>query len=727
MIPDPETTAPAWTLSRSGDFHVLNYQGVEQSRSRIGSTLREMCALFNRRGTLPKKKGKKIQCAADHADPAKFIAEHGVQSPPLGLERVFHLSALAAVIDYYESLFDGRELGAVAVPGCWEELMERLEHDGEPRRATLHTLRFLQDLTRAEVLETEAWLRWMRDGEGAEIAPPAVFTAWEDVSCRYLQGAGLRDFDLALRYIFNLEQSPQTNKNTMTKTKTAPKKALTAAPVESSIPLVEHIPASQFRRYPSNRQISAAQIEAMSDSIRQVGVLQPITCRPVKDLETGGTDLEIVIGESRWLGCCDIDENYPVPCFVRDLTDKDAAKIHAVENFQRKDLDEIEEARAIQHLRDTGWGMGEIVEFLARSQEYVYKRLVLLKLGEDAHQAIRDGNLTINTAVKLADIPEDQRDDALRAVVSPVHAAKALPEREALKLLSDDFIDPAKRSLEWDNRRGVILDLHPRAKWLAYAEACAIDKWKSGYVATDRKPEYHLLSQAAKEDELLVPTWGELAKKHGAALVIGCSYNDEARTYVLPQPIIDAEKLACAENPVECIFEHEGALHQARESAEQKRQEGDAEARAIDEERMRLVEMILTPDGMNKTSTKKFVELAFMDIAETYCEAEDFHKIFGIDQDEDGSYERADSEVSKYLHGKAMSPWEAMARLNAAAWASRMNLPLDVMFDCGACKERDFPAHHKVYLRMQARRAALSSQEAARAAAATASLEGGAL
>lgn len=499
-------------------------------------------------------------------------------------------------------------------------------------------------------------------------------------------------------------------------------KALTPAAIDTALPRAEEIPASQFRRAPDNRVIAAAQIAQMSDSVRQVGILQPITARPVANEETGGTELEIVLGECRWLGCKDLDEHYPVPCFIRALSDKEAARIRAIENFQRKDLDEIEEARAIQNLRDTGWAVEEMMVFLGREKSHLYRRLTLLTLSEEAHAALREGDISILTADKLASIPEELRAAALQAVIAPTHAARALPQKQALDLLEREFIAPAKRAAEWSKRREVIQENHPGARWNDHDEARKIDCYKSGYLRADHAPEERLLSDAAAAGEMVLPSWGELARKHGAPLVIGCDYQDEAHAYVDPAPIIEAEKAACSDNPMDCIFIHEAAIHQAREAAEHRKREQEAQAAALEAEQQQIARLILDPDGIHKTATRKLVEMSFLEAYDQYGDLEDIGKLFGIDMTAEDGVEQAEAALLKYLRLKTLTPYEAAGRVKLASWlvTSYPAAICELVFESGAIKPKDFPAFQREYDAKKARLAAMYREEAARAAAAVA-------
>lgn len=483
------------------------------------------------------------------------------------------------------------------------------------------------------------------------------------------------------------------------------------------------VPANEFRRYPTNRQIPQSDITKMMESVKDVGVVQPITAREKRDPETKEAYLEIVIGETRWLGCKAISETYPVPVFVKELDDKQAAKIHTIENFQRKDLDEIEEAQAIQNLKDTGWEIDEICKFLGREKTGIYARLALMKLSAEAQTAVREKNITINVAAKLASLPEEQRVAALEALVSPTHAAKSLPEKQALELLDRDFIEPAKISKEWDKRRDVILEHNPGAKWLTHEMAKAMGSWNSGYVRADKSPERDLLSDAARAGELVVPTWGELAKKHGAELVIGCNYSNEAFTYVLPTPLIDAEKAAFSAKPAECIFVHEAAIHEAREASEKRKREQEAHRLTLYSESETLGNLILNPEGLKATACKKLVEMGFYDCLSTYLETDDLARLLGIDPLDEECEKKTDAAVMKYLRSKAFSPFEAMARLQLAQHVRFGYDVLAIIFEGMGVKRADFPAHYQEYEAMLAARAAEATAEKEREAEAKAAKE----
>jgi ParB/RepB/Spo0J family partition protein len=714
--------AEAWTVEADGDFSVLLYQGKEQSRTKSSGAVVaancDMARVFNLNQTVPKK--PKALCAADVKDPAKFIEQRSNHSPELPLPAAnFTEKDFPELVRYLVSLFDDSSIGSVKKPAFFDEIEPEL---GELTRSGLDFLMWLACIDEAARDEVQQWLTDLespRDLEPLE-AIPAHF-------CDFIHAQGLENFAIDKTYlpIANLvirttrKTPPLSKTNTMpAKSKTAAKaapKALTPQPIESLMPQAEPVPAIELDRYPSNRIIAPAEIAKMEASIREVGVIQPVTARQIDTPD--GKRLQLVIGETRWRGCLAIDPEYLVPVFIRELSDKDAAKIHAVENFQRKDLDEIEEACAIQHLKDTGWNLDEIMEFLGRGKDYIYQRLTLLKLGEDAQQALRDGNISLKTAELLVSVPEESRPAALEAIVSPVHSANALPQRQAMDLIERDFIQPAKKAEEWKKRKSVILENHPGAKWKDYEEARALNK-NGHYVNTERRPGFQELCDAARQGELLVPTWGELAAKHGAELLICCDYEDEAGTVVLREPLIEAEKLAWDENPGLCIFVHEAAIHQMREESERKKIEEEAFAKELVAEEKRFAQLVLSPDGLTKTATKKLVEMCFMDCYEESFFYKSLSQVFDIESDdEEKERELTDAAILKFLRSKNFQPLEAFARLQLAVMLYEDCNVGRFIFETGAGKKEDFPALHKQYLERKAAAEKRKVQEAEAAAA----------
>lgn len=130
-------------------------------------------------------------------------------------------------------------------------------------------------------------------------------------------------------------------------------------------------------------------LNELSESIRQYGVLQPLT---VRKSPLGG--FELVAGERR-LRASKLAGLREVPCILLDATEKQSSVIALIENLQRCDLDFFEEAEGIQSLiRQFGLSQDEAARRLGKSQSAIANKLRLLRHPEEVTAAIRKYGLT---------------------------------------------------------------------------------------------------------------------------------------------------------------------------------------------------------------------------------------------------------------------------------------------------------------------------------------------
>lgn len=720
-VKPPSPPEPDWTVKTDpiAGTHNLLYQGNPYSSVRGEGGLKtqnELAALFNKNGTHPKKQ-KKVRCAADAPNPAKFLEKKSKQSPELPLadpKRAYRKQDFEELLTYLESLFDESAIGSVKKPVYFDQVAEVLDIEDED---TAKVLRWLYLARPDEIPTLCEWLAWKEEREGtapSDLEPPHA-DSFEDLYFNIAARIDTNELLKIIRFIFQIKP-PTPTPNIMPATKKAPA-------VDHIAPVVETFPASHYRRYPTNRTPDAEAVKNMSESIREVGVLQPIIARTIP----GDTEIEILAGETRWLGCSAIDPEYPVPCFLRNVDDKEAAKIHAIENFQRKDLNPFEEGREIKHMLDCGWEMKEIAAHLGKGENWLYKRMSLLRMPEEGKTALMEGNLSLQTAYRILSLPEEKQKEAVKAVTEPVHAASALSEREALELIDDDFVKPLAKAAEWEERRDLLEKENPDCQWLKYEHAVKAGHHNSGYVRADYKPARDLLSDAAKLDELVVPSWKALAEKYAAPIYIGLAPwgPKEALLYVSPDAIVEAEKAAHNEKPEDCIFSHEKAVQKTRDDAarrkleeEQRKEALKIHHEALKLERKKFAAMVLAPDGIGKAATKKLVETIFEDVCKS---GEDFSALadaLGVEKidDYDQWSEKVRAETLKYLRSKAFTPFEAMGRLRLASYISdKYGFITEVMFSSGAAKPADFPAFHADYLKRCELVAKQEAEEKARA------------
>ena len=141
----------------------------------------------------------------------------------------------------------------------------------------------------------------------------------------------------------------------------------------------------------------------LADSIRQHGVLQPLSVRRV------GNSYELIAGERR-LRAARMAGLSEIPCIVMNMTDQESGMAAMVENLQRQDLDFIEEARGIAMLMEN-WAMSQeqTARLLGKSQSAVANKLRILRHSAPVLAALRDGGLTERHAralLKLGSEPE---------------------------------------------------------------------------------------------------------------------------------------------------------------------------------------------------------------------------------------------------------------------------------------------------------------------------------
>lgn len=155
-------------------------------------------------------------------------------------------------------------------------------------------------------------------------------------------------------------------------------------------------------------------LQALSESIAENGVLQPVLVRPV----AGGT-FELIAGERRWRAAklAELDE---VPALVRPRDDAASLELALVENMARQDLNPVEEARACAALvEELGLTREDVGRRVGRSRVAVSNLLRLLDLPDEALDLLEKGDLTEGhgRALLLAEDHASRRRLARSAVV----------------------------------------------------------------------------------------------------------------------------------------------------------------------------------------------------------------------------------------------------------------------------------------------------------------------
>jgi ParB family chromosome partitioning protein len=164
---------------------------------------------------------------------------------------------------------------------------------------------------------------------------------------------------------------------------------------ESKTVPVEYLRPNRFQ---PRREFDEAEIEALAESIREQGILQPILVR--RDTERQNA-YEIVAGERRWRAA-QRAQLHEVPVLVKELSDEKALEVALVENIQRQDLNPLEEAegyrRLMQEFRHTQEDLARVV---GRSRSHVANTLRLLGLPDEVKEMLARHTLTAGHARAL--------------------------------------------------------------------------------------------------------------------------------------------------------------------------------------------------------------------------------------------------------------------------------------------------------------------------------------
>lgn len=149
--------------------------------------------------------------------------------------------------------------------------------------------------------------------------------------------------------------------------------------------------------------IGDEQISELADSIKKVGVLQPIIVRPE------GASYQIIAGERRWRAAqlAGLDR---VPVRVMTTNETEALALALIENLQREDLNPIEEARGYRRLiNEYNMTQSELADRVSKSRSAVTNTLRLLDLPEDIQELLYDGKLSAGHARAILSVPDDDR------------------------------------------------------------------------------------------------------------------------------------------------------------------------------------------------------------------------------------------------------------------------------------------------------------------------------
>jgi ParB family chromosome partitioning protein len=168
-------------------------------------------------------------------------------------------------------------------------------------------------------------------------------------------------------------------------------------------------------KFQPRKNFNKENLEDLTNSIREQGVIQPILVRPDKN-DDG--KYEIIAGERRWLASQNAGL-HEVPVVIIDVDDVKSLEFAIVENVQRQDLNSVEEAKGYQRLIDEfDYNHEKLSKFIGKSRSYIANSIRMLSLSSDILLLLEKGDLSAGHA------------RALIGIQNPIGIAKRIIEKQ---------------------------------------------------------------------------------------------------------------------------------------------------------------------------------------------------------------------------------------------------------------------------------------------------------
>ena len=197
------------------------------------------------------------------------------------------------------------------------------------------------------------------------------------------------------------------------------------------------------------KTFNEAKLQELADSIKASGVHQPILVRKLPGARVADTSFdpnscrprdvrpmyEIVSGERRYRAS-KMAGAEKIPALIRDLADDQVLEVQIIENLQRDDLTELEEAEGYEALmQHSGLSADQVGAKIGKSRSYVYGRLKLLDLAMESKQALREGKIDASRALLIARIPDSKLQ--MKALEFATEPSGYPPEPPSVRRLQD--------------------------------------------------------------------------------------------------------------------------------------------------------------------------------------------------------------------------------------------------------------------------------------------------
>jgi ParB family chromosome partitioning protein len=166
-------------------------------------------------------------------------------------------------------------------------------------------------------------------------------------------------------------------------------------------------------KYQPRRDMVPAALEELADSIRQQGILQPISVRRLEQ-----DSYEIIAGERRWRAA-QLAGLATIPVLIKDVSDQAAIAMALIENIQREDLNAMEEARALTRLQEEfGLTQQEVATAVGKPRATVANLMRLIHLEPEVRTLLECGDLEMGHGKALLGLNGHPQIETARLVCS---------------------------------------------------------------------------------------------------------------------------------------------------------------------------------------------------------------------------------------------------------------------------------------------------------------------
>ncbi len=191
------------------------------------------------------------------------------------------------------------------------------------------------------------------------------------------------------------------------------------------------------------REFDEEALAELATSIREIGIIQPITLRQV-----AVNKFQIIAGERRWRAS-QLAGLRAIPAYIRTIKDENVMEMALVENIQREDLNAIEIALAYEHLlENTGMTQEKVSERVGKSRTAITNYLRLLKLPAQVQMALQKKEIDMGHARALLSLDSPSLQIKLFKEIQKNGYSVRKVEEMVQQLNSGDDIQTAKKKIE---------------------------------------------------------------------------------------------------------------------------------------------------------------------------------------------------------------------------------------------------------------------------------------